>query len=728
MRLGFDKQQLCSALSGALALPMMLADEVEAQARPVAEDKVVRIVRTTGEPRLDGVLDDAIWAEAAMFDDLHQYEPVDHGVASERTVVYVAYDDDNLYVAARLYDRDPEAITARQMVVGQSLRWDDSFAIYLDPFNNKRTGYMFQVNPNGSRIDGVFETPTDINRDWQGIWYAAARTDADGWVAELTVPFKTLNFDAGSTDWGFTVERTIARKQEEIAWVSFNREVNPGAAGLLSGLEGVHQGLGIDIVPSLVTTEVRDTTAGEDANDVEPSLDVFYKVTPSLTGVLTLNTDFSATEVDDRRINLSRFSLFFPEKRAFFLQDVDIFSFGGLSRNGIPFFSRRIGLSEDGGPIDLKVGAKLTGRVGRWNVGVLDIEQDGIGGIDRSNLFVGRVAANVLRESSVGLILTDGDPRSNLDNSVAGADFRYRNTSLPSGQTLEGEVWYQRSSTEGVVGDDAAWGLRLASPNSEGLHGEIGYSSIEANFNPALGFVNRSDFVRTELGLGYTWWPEHPGVRSINTGFNWENYDKIGGGLESRSLFVELAEIEIGSGHEFSAQLNRDREVLVEPFEIADGISIPVGDYEFTRYGLEFSAPSERVLAPSLELERGDFYGGTIRSAEAGLEWRPGRRFFLGLGYEWHDVDLPAGRFVTRLIQLEANLAFDVHWSWVNRLQYDNESQSVGLNSRLRWNQRAGRDLYVVLNYDFLSPGGAFSRLDGAESQIAIKYTHTFRL
>ena len=726
--MSFRKERLCGVLSSALVLPVLGCDDAEAQATAATDSKVVGIVRTSRPPRLDGVLDDPVWSEAAEFDDLHQYDPVDHGEPSERTVVYVAYDDDNLYVAARLHDSEPAAITARQMVVGQSMRWDDSFAIYLDPFNNKRTGYMFQVNPNGSRIDGVFETPTDINRDWEGIWYTAAGIDADGWVAEMTVPFKTLNFDPGNSDWGFTVERTIARKQEEIAWVSFNREVNPGASGVLTGFEGLHQGIGIDVVPSLVTTEVRDFGAGTESSEVEPALDVFYNVTPSLTGVLTLNTDFSATEVDDRRINLSRFSLFFPEKRAFFLQDVDIFSFGGLSRNGIPFFSRRIGLNRDGERIDLNVGAKLTGRVGRWNLGVLDIEQDGFGSVDPSNLFVGRVAANVLRESSVGLIMTNGDPDSNLGNSVAGVDFRYRNTQLPSGRTLEGEIWYQSSRTEGVAGDDSAWGLRIASPNSEGLHGEIGVGSIEANFNPALGFVNRSDFVRSEIGLGYTWWPGHSAIRSINTGFNWERYDKIGDGLESGSLFVELAEVEMATGHEVSAKLNRDREVLLEPFEIADGVVIPTGDYEFTRYGVEFSGPAERVVAPSIELEQGTFYGGDISTIEAGLQWRPGRQFFFGVDYEYNDVDLPGGRFVTRLVQLEANVAFNVHWSWVNRLQYDNESRSVGLNSRLRWNQRAGRDLYVVLNHDFSSLGGAFSRLESQQSQLAIKYTHTFRL
>jgi len=689
--------------------------------------KVLTISRTDNPPQVDGVLDDATWANAASFDDLHQYDPIDHGEPTERTVVYVTYDDENLYVAARMWDAEPGEIRARQMVQGQNMQSDDSFGIYLDPFNNKRTGYNFQVNPNSSRTDAIFETPTELNRDWEGIWYAEAQINEEGWAAELAIPFKTLNFDPSNPDWGFTVERTIARKQEEIAWVSFNRQVNPGAAGLISGFTGLEQGLGLDIVPSVVTTQTKDFESGVTDSETDPALDIFYKFTPSLTGVLTFNTDFSATEVDDRQINLSRFDLFFPEKRDFFLQDVDIFSFGGLEENGIPFFSRRIGLSDEGVPVDIEAGAKLTGRVGRWNVGVLDIQQDQSAGVESQNLFVGRIAANVLRESSVGMIVTDGDPQSNLDNSLVGIDFRYRNSELPSGQALEGELWYQQSDTEGLEGDDAAYGLRVAAPNSEGLSGEFLYNRFQQNFNPALGFVNREGVEQTELGVGYAHRPDdHPWIRSFDVGMNFENFDRISGGLESRSLFAELFEIETNSGDAFGTQYNRDREVLLEDFEIADGIVIPAGDYEFGQFGVEASGASERVFAPSFEISSGDFYNGDITSIEAEIEWRPGRHFFMAVAYEYNDVTLPAGEFIARLVQIEANVAFNVRWSWVNLIQYDNESNSAGINSRLRWNPRAGQDLYIVLNHGF-DAERTFRGLHSTESQVSVKYTHTFR-
>ena len=689
--------------------------------------KTLPITRTTTPPQIDGILDDAVWAQAASFDDLHQFLPVDHGEPSERTVVYVTFDEDNLYIAARLFDSEPSEIRARQLVQGGSLRYDDTFGVYIDPYNNKRTGYHFQANPNSIRSEAVFETPTELNWDWEGVWHAESRIDEEGWTAEMVVPFRTLNFESSNPTWGFTVERTIQRKQEGIAWVSYNRQLNPAAAGLITGLAGVEQGVGLDVVPSLISSQDKDFETGSTTSDIEPSLDVFYKFTPALTGVLTLNTDFSATEVDDRQINLSRFSLFFPEKRDFFLQDVDIFSFGGLERNGIPFFSRRIGLGANGEPVGIDAGAKLTGRVGRWNIGVLDIQEEAHAGIDSQNLFVGRIAANVFRESSVGMILTDGDPNSNADNSLVGFDFRYQNTTLGDGKAIQGELWYQQSDTEGIDGEDASYGLRMAAPNNEGWRGEFNYQQIQENFNPALGFVNRSNIEATEAQFGYTFRPDHAWIRSVETGMNYENYEILTTGMvDTQQLFVELFELETNAGDGIGLQYNRERQVLVEDFEIVDGVIIPVGDYEYGALGVELSGAEQRAFAPSIEISSGDFFNGDITSIEAGIEWRPNNKLFMNLEYEYNDVELPAGDFVTRLIQVRANYAFNVRWSWVNLIQYDNESSEVGINSRLRWNPRSGQDFYLVINHGF-DAESAFRNLRSVESQVSLKYTHTFR-
>ena len=719
---------IVAGVTGCLpALPGLAQDASPRIAASAAEGKVLLLLRTGTPPTLDGRLDDAAWSGATTTQDMHQYEPVDHGEPSEPTTVYLAYDDENLYVAARMWDSEPDRIVALQMVQNRNLRWDDSLAIYLDPFNNKRTGYRFQVNPNGSRDDAVFETPTNVNADWDGIWHAEARIDEAGWVAEFAIPFKTLNFDPDNPDWGFSIERSIARKQEEIAWVSYNRQVNPGTTGVISGLTGLRQGKGLDIAPAVVLTQSRDFEMDASGVDTEPSLELFYNFTPSLTGALTINTDFSATEVDDRRINLTRFSLFLPEKRDFFLRDVDIFSFGGLERNGIPFFSRRIGLSDDGRPVDLEVGAKLTGRVGRWNFGALNIRQDAYRGVDATNLFVGRAAANILEESSIGMIVTDGNPRGNLDNSLVGVDFRYRNTALPSGKTLEGGLWYQRSDSEGVNSDQDAWGWSIASPNSEGFAGWLGYDVFENNFNPALGFVNRENVRRGLLAIGYYNRLDHPMLRELSHFVLANDFHKLSGGLESRSLYLRPLGLTTHAGDEFAIELTRDREVLLEDFEISDGVVIPPGDYAFDAYGFEVTGASIRAIAPRFEAEAGEFFGGDIVTVSTGVGWRPNRHMSLQLNYEYNDVRLPYGDFTARLVRIDADYAFNARWSWLNLLQYDNNSDSAGINSRLRWNPRAGKDLYIVVNHGFAAQRG-FSGLRSTQSQLAVKYTQTLRL
>src|SRR5262245_2204830 len=253
-------------------------------------------------------------------------------------------------------------------------------------------------------------------------------------MAELEIPFKTLPFDPDIDTWGFNFGRGIRRRGEEIAWVSRNRTYNPSIMGLATGFEGMNQGFGLDVVPSVSVNKRKAFASSTNESNLEPSLDVFYRVTPSLNASLTANTDFSATEVDDRQVNLTRFSLFFPEKRDFFLNDSDLFEFGRISgsgaqngnratsastaNNGRPFFSRRLGLSPSGTPVDLKVGGKLSGRIGRWNIGALALRQDGFGEVLPSNVLVTRVSANVLQESTLGMIATKGDPSSNLDNSV----------------------------------------------------------------------------------------------------------------------------------------------------------------------------------------------------------------------------------------------------------------------------------------------------------------------
>jgi len=688
--------------------------------------KSVCLQRSDAAPVIDGVLDDAVWARATRIDDLHQFQPVDHGEPSEKSEFFVYYDEDFLYIGAHLYDSNPAAISARQLVQGKTLRFDDAIEFLLDPFETHRTGYWFQLNPNGIRRDGVYESPTEINRDWDGIWLAQAKINEFGWTAEIAIPFKTLNFNANKSRWGFTIARTIARKKEEIAWSSFDRAINPGSAGYLDCISGIHQGRGLDIVPSVAVKQSNDFIAGSESGAVDPSLDAYYKVTPSLTAALTLNTDFSATEVDDRQVNLTRFSLFLPEKRQFFNQDLDIFAFGQLEENGRPFFSRRIGLSDSGEPVDIIAGAKLSGRIGRWNVGVLDVLQDASANVGKSNVFVGRASANILQESSVGFIYTNGNPTADLDNQLFGVDFRYRNTSLIPGNTVQAVAWYQRSDTEGVSADEEAFGWRIEFPNSERWFGELGQWVIEENFNPAAGFVNRADIVGNKGELGYTFTPNGRFFRNVTFKTIYENIDNTDGALESRELVLEPFSVETQFGDFFEIRLKQIDEVLVDDFEISPGIIIGTGAYTFDRVQFVLQSALERRFAVNIDIDIGEFYDGDLLKAGGDLNWRPNKHLFLQLGYELNDVELPQGSFITRLYRVRMDFAISAKWSWLNVLQYDNVTDTAGYNSRLRFNPQAGREMFLVLNRQFdIDPLSRHAT--STTSDIVLKFRYTFR-
>jgi hypothetical protein len=424
--------------------------------------------------------------------------------------VRILYDDDALYVSARLYDPEPDQITAQNMRQTDSVGQDDSFYVHVDPFNERRSGYYFGINPHGVRQDGIFQNVTEFYSAWDSIYYAVAGRFDEGWTAEIEIPFKSLSFDPTTDTWGMNFSRGVPRKNERIAWVSRNRAYNPSVNGLGIGFEGLQQGVGLDIVPSASATSHKNFQTGVTDTDFEPSLDLVYKLTPQLNASLTINTDFSATEVDDRQVNLTRFGLFFPEKRDFFLREADIFEFGGIggqrqsqipglntfAQNGRPFFSRRIGLSQSGEIVDLDYGGKVSGRVGRWELGTLSIRQDEFGAVGADNLSVVRVKRGVLEESNVGIITTEGNPTGNLDNSLVGFDFLYRNTRLPGGRSLETDFWYQQSDTEGVDVDDAAYGVSLRLPTSQGFRGTLQYKAYEQNFN--LGFSGRCAMARTK--------------------------------------------------------------------------------------------------------------------------------------------------------------------------------------------------------------------------------------
>jgi cellulose/xylan binding protein with CBM9 domain len=763
-----SKQGICAALACAAA------GSAAAQNNAVLEDpgpKSVRVVRTATPPVIDGDLSDAVWANAAVVDDLHQVTPIEYAEPGERTEILILYDDDALYVAARLYD-DPNGITARNMRQNDNLGQDDRFYVTIDPFNDRRSGYFFGLNPNGVRADGLYRNVTEFYGDWDSIYDAAAGRFEGGWTAEIEIPYKSISFDPTTDTWGLNFSRTVVRKNEIIAWVSRNRAYNPAVSGTAVGFEGLEQGIGLEVVPSLAVSDRKTFLTGEKDSETKPSLDLAYRITPQLNGSLTINTDFSVTEVDDRQVNLTRLGLFFPEKRDFFLREADIFEFGGiggqrqssipglntLAQNGRPFFSRRIGLSTTGQVVDLEYGGKVSGRVGRWEIGGLSVRQDAhsvtvlrgrepIGVecaalptmpatsscvIPADTLSVARAKLGVLEESNVGVITTYGSPTSGAENALAGLDFQYRNSRLPGGRALEGDVFFQQSDTDGFDGDQDSYGASLRFPSSQGVRGILQYRRYGAQFNPALGFLDSAGISDTFFNVGYMLRPSGGNLESWLANFDYQRIDYLnGGGLKTEAYFLRPLTFTNRTNDTVTVAFSDFTERLIEPFQIYPGVFVPVGTYDADSRGIQGGTGGHRKLAAFMrvvEYPDGKFYGGSRSDRYLELTWRPSAFFRGSLSYDYSDVDLPVpnGSFEVRLLRAGFDFAFSPTISWVNLIQYDNVSEVAGINMRLHWIPEAGREVFFVINHN-VEDLDRDNEFHSAFSDATAKVSYTFR-
>ncbi len=735
-----------SCIGRSLSLCLLLTTTALAQSPDELDallNKSLKMVRTETAPVIDGVLDEAAWDAATVVSDFYQAQPNEYAEPSEATNFLVMYDDDNLYIGIRAFDSEPDKVLANVLRQGDRYNTGDWAGVILDPFNNKRSGYWFGINPNGVRLDGIYQNPTEQLWDWDGIYYAKGSLNDQGWEAEMAIPFSTLSFDPQNDTWGINFARSVRRRDERINWVSRNREWGPSAAGVAVGFEGMQQGLGLDIVPSISANQRREFDSGVRDSSMEPSLDVFYKLTSSLNASLTLNTDFSATEVDDRQVNLTRFNLFFPEKRAFFLRDFDIFQFGRISESATtntqntaasraskesasPFFSRRIGIDRLGMPVDLEAGGKLSGRVGDWDLGALAIRQDAAADVDAKTLMAGRFVKEVFDGGTVGGIFTSGDPRSNLDNTVTGLDFQYLNTRVAGGQTFEAEAWFQQSDTEGLDGDDGAFGVGIRMPTRTGLRWGLGLKEIERNFLPAMGFVDRNGVRDHTAELGYTKRRSDGWIQEIASVVDAQRVDELDGGLQSQLIKFRLAEIGTATRDSLNAFYNVNKEVLREPFEISPGVTIPVGEYAFDDYGFSISTGNHRELSGSFTYQNGDFYDGTKLGFEGSVLWRPSIHFRTELRYGYNEIELPQGSFETRLVRLTGDVIFSSTLAWTNLIQYDNVSEEIGISSRLHWIPQANREGFIVLNHN-LQDYDRDNSFSSQLSDLVVKFDYTFR-
>lgn len=688
------------------------------------ERKSFEIHRAESAPVIDGRLDDDVWKNASVVDDFQQTSPLDGAVPTESTVVRVTYDDEFLYIAADLRDRSPDQISAKQMIQGKLFFSDDRFYVMLDSFNSKRNDYFFQVNANGVRREALRENNARFIEEWATIWEAESAIHENGWATEIAIPFKSISFSPDSDTWGINFGRGIVRKQEHVLWSSHDRQDWPAYSGEVNGIENIEQGLGLDVVPSINLSQQRDLVLGGDSSGFEPSLDARYRITPSLSATFTLNTDFSTAEVDEQQVALDRFSLFFPEKRDFFLQDAGIFEFGNIDTNGRPFFSRRIGLSGDGEAVGIDGGIKLTGRVGDFNVGALAIRQEAIGDVDASDLFVARGSYNVLNESAIGFIMTHGDPTSNDSNSVIGLDFLYRDSDGPFGEILTGKFWAQKSRSSNLDGDDQAFGAQLEIP-SDKLQVYAGAQYIEENFHPALGFVNRPGIRRFDTGVRYRIRPEEGMWRALNSRIDFTHITDMNGDILSQKTKIRPISFYSHRDDFIFIDWERNTEVVLDEFDLFGRLNVPVGEYNFDRVRAEIATGMQRPLRVVLSVQDGGFFDGDRLEKIVELQWNQSAHFSTGLAFTENVVDLPSGSFTSHLASLRTDVAFDSKWSWSNFLQYDNTGDAFGINSRLRYEPEAGQEMMLVLNH-----GGvvdAANHPSSTQSDLNLKVSYTFR-
>jgi hypothetical protein len=718
--------------------------EIEPQeaGRPVA--RAARI-ETSEAPTIDGDLSDVSWAKATVIDDIRQRQPDPGAAASERTVVRIMYDANNLYFSVYAYDSQPDAVVVRSRARDGQILTGDNIQIALDPGLTRRNSYVFMMGPSGGRWDGLRLNNLEELPQWDTLWEGRAMRVPDGWVAEIAIPFRNLSYEPGQEDWGFEFTRYIRRNAEIVRWSSTNPALeltDVSEAGTLTGITAVTPGLGLDIQPYVALRAKHDWTLPDDGAGLSGTGggNIFYRVTPALTGTLTFNPDFSDAPLDERQVNTTRFSLFFPETRDFFLQDAGNFEFGGRSfrrtqndrqsANARPFFSRNLGLVE-GQPVTLIAGGKLSGDYAGFNIGALSVLTDETPTSPGQVLSVARVTHPIFSQSRVGFIFTNGDPTGLTRNTVAGADFNYRNTEIIPGKTVQADFYYERSFSN-VIGDDHSYAAALNYPN-EPWFGEFTYKVVGANFTPALGFVNRNDVKLYDGTVGYF-------ARFRGGDFFLRTLEINTRAQFATDLHDRLQDSELRLGPRIFTQADDDFQIHVVqsyerldvPFSLPTGVIVPRGAYEWTNFAWHMGTAESRPVRVHFDLNCCSLYNGQNIRPRFDFYYRPSEVFELEVNYEGNFIRLPTGDVDIHIGALSGIVNFTPDMQFVVQTQYDNISGNFGFLGRYRWEFRPGTELLVALGQAVyipgtgIPPGGVSTEFRA--TQLSIRLTRTFQL
>ena len=651
---------------------------------------------------LDGLLDEDIWQRTEPASDFVQVEPSNGDLATELTEVRIAYDSKKLYLGVFCFDSEPDKVLGNQLERDGFLSADDRFMWTIDTYLDGRTGYFFEINPLGSMGDSLVGSGGGGGfgpgfggggeRAWDGIWMARVVKSELGWSAEIEIPFRTVNFDPEAPGWGINFQRSVRRKNEESRWHGWARNQNlreMSSAGLVVGIEEVGQGSGLDIQPYLAVKHFNGTGGGEPVeNSADAGLDLFYNLTPKLRASFTINTDFAETEVDDRQINLTRFPLFFPEKRDFFLDGLGFFTFSRTPGNAVvPFFSRTIGLDDDGNPQPIVFGAKLTGQIGPQDIGFMQVRTGDSEDFTGENFTVFRTRNRFWSESYLGMIYTRraGDEASGVDRHTMGTDFSLSTSQFRGSDNLQFSGFYLWTSNPEGTGESDSYGVRLSYPNDL-WNARVSFREIQENYDPAVGFSRRENIRRLNPVLQFSPRPkDHPWIRRFSFQIFLDRTTDTENLLLSRRLDLKVFHLFTHAGDQVQVHVQPEFEHLYDDFKIHDGIILAQGgEYDFTRFWIQANTAGRRRLSARSRLEWGDFFSGRRRKFNAAVTLRPRPGLVLALGGEWNRVELAEGNFSTALLEADVNSQFGPWFSLANDLQYDSVSRELGWQSRFR--------------------------------------------
>ncbi|MBI4483184.1 MAG: carbohydrate binding family 9 domain-containing protein [Acidobacteria bacterium] len=716
---------LSAVLSG---LPLFSQEPSYPNFEPLKQNKILMAIRTTGPIQLDGDLAEPAWQEAPVADDFVQSEPYEGESATEETEVRVVYDDENLYIGVYCDDREPEKIMVTSLKEDFDPIQSDGFELILDTFRDGRNGFLFATNPHGAKRDvQITHEGRTMNVDWDTVWDVRAKINGDGWTAEMIIPFKSLSFSENSTEqvWGINFFRRIRRKNEEDYWAPVPRRYDisrVSLAGDLRGLEGIRRGRNLKVKPFAVADVTKFARKMSPDLNFDGGLDAKYSVTPSLTLDLTSRTDFSQVEVDEQQINLTRFPLFFPEKREFFLENAGIFQFGDIPLERGPdrsketqlFFSRRIGLSEAGEPIPILGGARLSGQVGKYSLGLLNMQAESSGDLPGTNFAVVRLKRNIWANSDIGAIVTHRLASRGVDfNRGFGADANFR-----FGDNLTVNAFLAKTETDRVHDQDH--GHKISAQWRDNLFRfQIVYNDIQEHFNPELGFVQRTGIrsIRSRNEF-HPRPPRNPLIREFHPHFTITYFMDRNHQTLTKEGHVAF-ELFFHNGGRVEVSYNPQFDRLVAPFRIRPQIALPVGDYVLDFWRLVAESDRSKKFYGMLDLSKGDFYSGKKTTAFALAAFRPSPRFSLESRYTRNDVRLLQGSFTTQVLGLRANYSFSTRMFLNALFQYNSDRRQVASNIRFNFIHHPLSDLFIVYNEQRDVSGAGKT-----DQAVILKYTH----